>query len=85
MEKSIGHDQLNLASVLLRTSGEEAANGVNGLAVLADDARHVSAGDSGGEDILPRHFRVGNEDLVGMTGEAAEDEVEELLHDRWTG
>jgi len=79
---SIGQDELHFGAVLGSRGIEESADGLDGLAPLADDAGHIGLPETGLEDILALDRGVREENLVRMTGEPAEDEVEEFLHDR---
>ena len=78
---SIGNDQAHLAPVLGRAGVEEAADGVDGLAAFADDAGQVGLPGLHGVDVFAVHRGMCEENLVGMAGEAAQDEVEEFLHE----
>jgi hypothetical protein len=78
---SIGNDQAHLAAVLGRAGVEEAADGVDGLTTFADDAGQVGLPGLHGVDVFAVHRSMREENLVGMAGEAAQDEVEELLHE----
>jgi len=78
--KLIGQEELRLASMLGRSGVEQAAYGVDGLTALADDARHVGTASLGGENVFAVRLRMGEEYLVRVTSEPAEDEVEEFLH-----
>lgn len=79
---SIGNDQAHLAPVFGRTGVEETADGLDGLTAPADDAGQIGLPGLHGVNIFALHRGMGEEDFVGMAGEAAQDKVEEFLHDR---
>lgn len=79
---SIGNHELHLAAVFGRTGLEETADGVDGLTALADDAGQVGLPGPHGVNIFALHRGMSEENFVGMAGEAAQDKIEELLHDR---
>jgi len=79
---SIGDDEADFAAVFGRAGVEQAADGVDGLAAFADDAGQIGLLRLHGVDVFAVDRGVGEENLVGMTGEPAEDEVEKFLHDR---
>jgi hypothetical protein len=60
--------------------GQQAADGMDGLAPLSDDAGQITARRLHGEDIPSIHRGMCDEDLVRMAGEPAEDETEKFLH-----
>jgi len=66
--------------MLGRSRAEQTADGVDGLASLADDTGHIGTAGLGGENGFAVHLRVGEENFVRMPGKPAEDEVEEFLH-----
>jgi hypothetical protein len=76
----IGDNQAHLAAVFGRGGVQQTADGVNGLAALADNPGQIRLPRLHGVDILAVDGGMGEEDLVRMAGQAAEDEVEEFLH-----
>lgn len=78
--KSIRDQEADFAAVFGCGGVEESADGLDGLAALADDARKVGSAGLHGKDIAALDGGVRDERLVGMRGEAAEDEIKEFLH-----
>src|ERR1700682_577825 len=61
-------------------TGEESANGVNGLPVAPNDSANVALAKL---DLKDRHFAArdfGEHHVVGKLDQLANDELEELLH-----
>ena len=79
---SIGDDESDLAAVFGRAGVEQTADSVDGLSAFADDAGQIGLLRLHGVDVFAVDRGVGEENLVGMTGEPAEDEVEKFLHGR---
>lgn len=79
---SIGNHEAHIAAVFGRTGVEETADGVDGLTALAYDAGQVGLPGLHGVNIFALHRGMGEEDFVGMAGEAAQDKVEEFLHEQ---
>ena len=79
---SIGDDEAHLATVFGRAGIEQTADGVDGLSAFADEAGQIGLLRLHGVDVFTIDRGVGEENLVGMTGEPAEDEVEKFLHGR---
>ena len=79
---SIGNHEAHLAAVFGRTGVEETADGMDGLTALANDAGQIGLPSLHGVNIFALHRGMGEEDFVGMAGEAAQDEVKEFLHER---
>ena len=79
---SIGNNKAHFAAVLGRAGVEQAADGVDGLAAFADNARQVGLTRLHGVDVFAVDRGMREENFVGMAGEAAQDEVEEFLHER---
>ena len=76
---SIGNNETDFAAVFRGGGVEEAADGVDGLTAFADDAGQVGLAGLHGVDVFAVDRGVGEEDFVGMAGEAAQDEGEEFL------
>lgn len=79
---SIGNHEAHLAAVFSRTGVEKTADGMDGLTALANDAGQIGLPSLHGVNIFALHRGMGEEDFVGMAGEAAQNEVEEFLHER---
>ena len=61
--------------------GEEAAEGLDGVATFADDAREVGLAGGDTEDVASVFgVRMGNDQFVGVFDELAQNVSQEFLH-----